>query len=249
MSKKIPAIAFWVILWQVLALLFRKIYPNGHILLATPVECITRLAELVVTASFWRTAANSTLHIFGGFLIGCVLAVFFSACSARFSLIENLLAPVISVIKSVPVVSFIILALIWIDGRRLSLFISALISFPPIYLNMLSGIQSADGKLLEMAGIYHVSLWRKISGIYIPALMPHFISAVSLALGMCWKAGVSAEVIGLSSNTVGEKMYTAKVYFQTADLFAWSAVVVLLSVCIEKAVLHLLKLAAERSNL
>ena len=52
-----------------------------------------------------------------------------------------------------------------------------------------------------------------------PQVLPYFRSAVSAALGLCWKAGTAAEVIGLSGGTIGERLYTAKVYFQTPDLF------------------------------
>ena len=247
--KKWWAILFWILLWQALSVLFRKVYINGHILLASPIESIIRLAELAVTLSFWRTILFSTVNIFGGFLIGCLLGVILAFLSYKSNFIYELLSPVTAAIKSVPVVSFIILALIWVDGKDLSLLISALIVFPPVYLNTLAGIKATDDKLLEMARIFRMSLWQKMRGILLPQLLPYFASAVSAALGMCWKAGVSAEVIGVSSGTIGERLYTSKVYFETADLFAWSVVIVILSSVIEKTVLFLLGKLAERSGL
>ena len=215
-------------------------YPHGYLLLASPLSALVRLGELACTAAFWRAVGNSALHIFGGFLLSCVLAVLFAALSARFRAARELLSPLVAAVKAVPVVSFIILALVWLDGRDLSLFISALMVFPPVYLNVLAGIDSADRQLLEMAAVFRVPFRRQLRGIWLPQVLPYFRAACSLALGLCWKAGAAAEVIGLPGGTIGERLYTAKVYFQTPDLFAWTAVIVAVSVVFEKVFLALI---------
>ena len=159
---------------------------------------------------------------------------------------EELLAPLVAVIKAVPVASFIILALVWLDSRGLAFFISALIVFPPVYLNVLEGVRCTDASLLEMARVFRVPFSRTLRGIYLPQVLPYFRSAVSVALGLCWKAGTAAEVIGLSGGTIGERLYTAKVYFETPDLFAWTAVIVLLSAGFERLFLRAVDKITER---
>ena len=242
------AVLFWLLVWQGASMLFAALWPHGHLLLASPVSAAVRLGELTCTAAFWRAVGGSIAHIFGGFLAGCTLAAMLAALSARWRLVRELLAPLAATVKAVPVVSFIILALVWLDSRSLPLFISALMVFPPVYLNVLAGIAAADGALLEMARVFRVPLGRRLTGIYLPAVLPYFRSAVSLALGLCWKAGAAAEVIGLPSGTIGERLYTAKVYFQTPDLFAWTAVIVAVSVVFERLFLRLVDRAAERMN-
>ncbi len=130
--------------------------------------------------------------------------------------------------------SFIILALVWLDAEALSLFISALMVFPPVYLNVLEGLRQTDPKLLELARVYRIPFRRRVWGVYLPQALPYFRSAASLALGLCWKAGAAAEVIGLPEGTIGERLYTAKVYYQTPDLFAWTAVILALSAVFER---------------
>ena len=151
-----------------------------------------------------------------------------------------------AVIKAVPVASFIILALVWLNSRSLSLFISALMVFPPVYLNVLEGIRRTDGQLLEMARVFRVPFSRRLRYIYLPQIMPYFRTAVSLGLGLCWKAGAAAEVIGLPAGSVGERLYTAKVYFQTPDLFAWTVTIVAVSVLFERLFLILTDWAARK---
>ena len=149
--------------------------------------------------------------------------------------------------KATPVASFIILALVWLDSRHLPVFISFLMVFPTVYLNLLEGIRQTDRKLLEMARVFHVPLTRRLRGIYLPQVLPYFRSAASLGLGLCWKAGIAAEVIGLPAGSMGERLYTAKIYFQTPDLFAWTAAVVAVSAVFERLFLRLVDALAGKA--
>ena len=234
------AVLVWLLVWQAAGMLFARLWPHGSLLLATPLNALSALCRLALTGSFWQAVGISTVRIFGGFLLSCLLAVVCAALSARFRAVRELLYPPVAVIKAVPVVSFIILALVWLDSaNQLSTFIAALMVFPPVYLNVLAGIAGADRELLEMAKVFCVPLRRQLWGIYIPAVLPHFRSAVSLTLGLCWKAGLAAEVIGLPRGTMGEALYQAKLYFMTEELFAWTTVIVLVSLVLERLFLWL----------
>ena len=158
------------------------------------------------------------------------------------------MAPLVAGIKAVPVASFIILALVWLNSQSLSLFISALMVFPPVYLNVLEGICRTDRQLLEMARVFRVPFGRRLRGIYLPQVMPYFRTAVSLGLGLCWKAGAAAEVIGIPGGSIGERLYTAKVCFQTTDLFAWTVTIVAVSVIFERLFLALTDWAAGKAG-
>ena len=233
------AAAFWLLVWEGASLALAATTGGRMLLLASPVQALGRLLALAATAEFWRAAAFSSVRILGGFLLSCVLAVALAALAARLRWVRELLSPLVAVVKAVPVVSFIILALIFLSSENLSLLISGLMVFPPVYLNLLEGIEHADRQLLEMARVFRVPLSRQLRGIYLPAVLPYFRSAVSLALGLCWKSGAAAEVIGLPAGSIGEALYTAKVYFQTGDLFAWTAVIVAISVLFERLFLRL----------
>ena len=119
--------------------------------------------------------------------------------------------------------------------------------FPPVYLNLLEGIRRTDAKLLEMARVFRVPLIRRLRGIYLPQVLPYFRSAASLGLGLCWKAGVAAEIIGLPAGSMGERLYTAKIYYQTPDLFAWTAAIVAVSALFERLFLRLVDAAAGKA--
>nr|WP_325231464.1 ABC transporter permease subunit [uncultured Oscillibacter sp.] len=228
------SVALWLLIWQGGSMALAAAYPHGGLLLASPVQAALRLLELLPSTAFWRAVGNSSLRIFGGFLVSCALALLLASLAAGRTWFQNLLAPPVVVVKAVPVASFIILALVWLDAEALSLFISALMVFPPVYLNVLEGLRQTDPKLLELARVYRIPFRRRVWGVYLPQALPYFRSAASLALGLCWKAGVAAEVIGLPAGTIGERLYTAKIYLQTPDLFAWTAVILALSAIFER---------------
>ena len=242
------AVAFWLLVWQIAAMALDALYPQGHLLLPSPLSALMRLGELALTAAFWQSVGQSFARIVGGFLLSCLAASLLAVPASRWKWVRELLSPLVATVKAVPVASFIILALVWLSSRSLALFISALMVFPPVYLNVLEGIRQTDGKLLEMAKVFHVPLWRQVRGIYIPAVLPYFRTAVSLGLGLCWKAGVAAEVIGLPTGSVGEQLYNAKVYYMTPDLFAWTAVIVVVSVVFEKLFLRLVDAAVGKAG-
>ena len=236
MSPKLRpwSVALWLLVWQGGSMALAAAVPGGGLLLASPVQAVRRLLELLPSPVFWRAVGNSSARIFGGFLLSCGLALLLAALAAGRPWLQELLAPPVAAVKATPVASFIILSLVWLDARSLSLFISALMVFPPVYLNVLEGLRGTDRKLLELAQVYRIPLGRRIRGIYMPQVLPYFRSAASLALGLCWKAGAAAEVIGLPEGTIGERLYTAKIYLQTPDLFAWTAVILILAAAFER---------------
>jgi NitT/TauT family transport system permease protein len=151
-----------------------------------------------------------------------------------------MLWPFMVAIKSVPVASFIILCLIWLSSKSLPTFISFLMVLPIVYTNMLQGIKSTDNKLLEMAAVFQVGWLKRMKYIHLPQLKPYLISASSVSIGLSWKAGTAAEVIGIPDGSIGEKLYEAKVYLSSGDLFAWTVVIIVVSISFEKLFLFLL---------
>lgn len=215
---------------------------SQSLLLVSPATVFIRLTKLVATAGFWGAVGFSVLRIVSGFIIALIIGTVLAVIAGRFSVAEIILWPYMAAVKATPVASFIILCLIWLGSRGLSIFISFLMVLPIVYASVLSGIRSTDKKLLEMADLFDVSWRRRLFYIYIPHLKTYLISASSVAIGLSWKAGVAAEVIGIPSGSIGERLYEAKVYLNSADLFAWTAVIILASVLFEKLFTTLLKL-------
>ena len=235
--------AFWLLVWQLISTIVAQ-----ELLVPAPFAVGRALWELMGRADFWAATGLSLLRIMVGWLLGTLAGALLAVATTRFAVAQALLSPLLRIVRAAPVASFIILALVWLNSRSLSLFISALMVFPPVYLNVLEGIGHTDRQLLEMARVFRVPVSRQLRGIYLPAVLPYFRSAVSLGLGLCWKSGAAAEVIGLPAGSIGEALYTAKVYFQTGDLFAWTAVIVTVSVIFERLFLRLVDAAVRKAG-
>lgn len=227
-AVRIWAVVIWLLVWHIASLTIGQ-----EILLVSPVQVIQRLAELIVTQDFWSSIFFSFRRIVAGFFLAVLSGVILAVLSSKFKLIEEFLAPVILTIKATPVASIIILILIWVSSKNLSIIISFLMVLPIIYTNVLDGIRSTDKKLLEMAEVFRVSAFKKIMYIYVSQVLPFFRSACSISLGLCWKSGIAAEVIGIPTGSIGEKLYKAKIYLNTPDLFAWTLTIILISVAFE----------------
>ena len=232
-GKKFIILLFWLAVWQILAMCV-----DNFLLVVTPLQALRALLTLAGQAEFWQSAFGSLWRIVLGFLLGAVLALFLAAVSYRYKIAEEVLQPFMVFCKAVPVAVFAVLLLIWWGSSMLAVAICFLVVFPNIYLNTLEGLKSADRELLEMAEIFRLSFRTRFFYIYRPALKPFLLSAFQLSLGMCWKSGVAAEVIGTPAHSIGGALYLAKIYLDTAELFAWTAVIIVLSVCFEKIIFY-----------
>lgn len=236
MKKKILIVAFWLLVWHLLAL-----WVDNKILLVTPIETVFALGKLIVTKHFWLTVIGSLVRIAAGFLLGFAVACALAALASRFKGVEAVFEPVIGLLRAVPVASFVVLLLIWWGSPVLAVAICFLIVLPVIYINVLKGLKNADSKLLEMADVFSISRLNSFFYIYRPALRPFLESGLKLALGMCWKSGVAAEIIGTPDYSIGERLYMSKIHLDTEGLFAWTVVVILLSIGFEKLFMGLVK--------
>lgn len=235
---KISVIIFWLLVWQAISMLL-----DDNILLASPAETIRALVRLVQTDTFRLAVLWSFLRITAGFFTALAAGIGLAVAAYRFRIVKELVTPLIKLIKAMPVVSFVIIALLWITSENLPILISFLMVLPVIYISIYNGIKSTDGKLLEMAKVFGMPGREKLRMIYMPAVSPHFVSACSVGLGFCWKSGIAAEVIGLSAESIGRQLYDAKLYLLTDELFAWTAVIILISIIFEKAVMRLIRYA------
>ena len=231
--------AVWLSVWQAAHLL---VYAGmgTSLLLPSPAETFLRLRELLGEHSFYSIIGHTFLRIFTGFLLGTAVGCILGGLTAFSPLLYRFFALPMNAIKSTPVASFVILALVWIKGENLSTFIAFLMVLPVIWQSVHTGLQSADPELLEMAQVYRFSRGKKLRYLYLPAALPYLISAMRVGLGFSWKSGIAGEVIAIPSQAIGTQLYNAKIYLDMPGLFAWTIVIILLSAAIERIVLFLL---------
>ncbi|MBO5789224.1 MAG: ABC transporter permease subunit [Clostridia bacterium] len=234
--KKTVAIAIALVTWQALSYL-----PKMNIVLPSPIEVAKRFATIWQEPSFFSAIGFTLKYTSLGFLIGLLFGCGLAILASRFEWVETLLWPYVSIIKSVPVASFIVLIfctfVIWFGPWSLSCAIAALMVFPIMYTSTLSGIRSIDVGLDKMALVYKIPFWKKLLYVKLPQIKSHFLSGCTVSLGLCWKSGIAAEVIGQTSASIGGEIFNAKFAFDMPALFCWTIIIVLISFAFEKLVL------------
>ena len=233
---KITAVLFALLFWQIAAMILDRSF-----LLSSPIEVLKSLLELGLSGVFWTGMWKSVCKILLGFLTGAGVGIFLAGLSYRFKLFEIYISPYIMVIRSIPVASFVIIILIWLGSEGLSILVCFFMVMPIFYANMLEGLKSVDIKMLEMAKIFEIGKKAKLIYIYLPALESFLISAALASIGIAFKSGIAAEVIGRPKNTLGFFLFDAKVYLETAKVFAITLIVILCSAVFERLTVFIFK--------
>ncbi len=250
MSGKVKTVArgvavavFWIGIWWLIAALVRQ-----ELLIPTPLAVVKTLLTLLPTALFWESVGMSLARIVLGFLAALLCGTALAVLTTRFSLVRAVFSPLLHIIRAAPVASFIILTLVWIDYDIIPAFIAFLMVLPIVWVNVEEGIRRTDKGLLEMAAVYAVPRHRVLTRLYLPSVKPYFTTACVNGLGFAWKSGVAAEVICRPDLAIGNRLQLAKITLETPEVFAWTAVVIVLSLVLEKALLRLTRKEAAHGN-
>lgn len=225
---KLLSIILWFTIWSAAAkIIDRKLFLPG------PILVFTSLLKLASTESYWLSIFNSMVNILTGYAMAILLGTILAAISYRFRAIMEFIYLPLRIIRTIPVASFIILALLWVSSDKLSMLISFLMVLPIIYEYTLNGLSSIDCGLLEMAYLSRMPITKKLLRIYLPGLLSHLTAALSTGIGLAWKSGVAAEVIGISRNSIGNHLNQSKIYLETPELFAWTITIIIISMLFE----------------
>ena len=232
---------FWLGVWWGAALAVGQ-----ELFLPSPLSVIECGAKLVITADFWQTVAISILRILLGTASAIIAGTLLALVTSRSRILHDLFYPILTIVKATPVASFITLAIIWMGARKLPAFICALMVFPIVWAAVSDGIKAIDKKHVEIAKVFSFSFKKKIKLIYLPTVAPYFLSACKTSIGLAWKAGVAAEVLAVSPNSIGKELFNARTYYEVPELFAWTVTVIILSLVIELAVTKLFVLLGKK---
>lgn len=226
--------AFWLGVWALAAHKFGK-----PLLFPSPLSVLKTLGELLQTKQFYIATGTSLANILLGTLSAILCACVLVVITSKIRFVRELIYPVMAVVKATPVASFIILMLLFLGPVKVPTFITFLIVLPIVWTNLDEGIENIDVQLTEVAKMYRFSLAKRLRVLILPSVKPYFLSACKTAIGLAWKAGVAAEIIAMPPDTIGTMIGEAKLYIMSAEMFAWTLTVVLLSLVIEFGVSYL----------
>ena len=228
-------IVFWLSVWQILAMVVNHEYflPDVFVTFKT-------LFKLFGTASFWRSAALTLSRVVIGLVIGTFLGATLAFLTNTYAIINSLISPIVSIIKATPVATFIVLLWIMMSGGALSILIAVLMVMPIVWQNLSDAFKAMDKDLIEVAAVFEFSYIKKLKLIVLPTLLGYLSPALITATGLAWKSEIAAEIIAYTRNSIGQQINDAKYYLDTPLVFAWTIVIILFSISLEKLMRYLL---------
>ncbi len=228
--------ALWLGVWQLAALAAGR-----DLLLPGPLAVGERLLVLAGTADFWLSVGSTLGRVFLGLLWGALAGAALAFATHFSPWADRLISPAVRVVRATPVVSFILLVYLWVARSAIPWVIAGLMVLPVVWGALGAGLDSLDKQLLEFARAYRFTRFKTLRLVCLPALRPQFSAGLLTAFGLAWKSGVAAEVLCPPAYAIGSRIQQAKLGLETADLFAWTLAIVVLSLALEKLLRQVLK--------
>ena len=228
LQKIVIPLAFWLAVWELASLAAGR-----ELLLPPPLRVGESLLALAQTADFWLDLGATLGRVFLGLAWGALMGTVLAFLTHFSPWLDRLISPAVRVVRATPVVSFILLVYLWVPRWAIPWVIAGLMVLPVVWGSLSAGLGNMDGKLLEFARAYRFSRLKTLRLVYLPALRPHLSAGLLTAFGLAWKSGVAAEVLCPPARAIGSRIQQAKLGLETADLFAWTLAIIVLSLALE----------------
>lgn len=239
---------FWVGIWYLAVLsysLIKDMDLSYNPLFPYPHDVIIKLFKLLFEPSFYLSTAFSLLRIIVSTVVATALGVLCAVICSRFDFLNFMLKPLLATVKSVPVTVFVFILYLLVFDLT-SMIITILMVFPIVFANVYTGIKNIDKDLMEVCQVYKIPRKKRVKSLYLPTVMPYFISALTSAIGLAWKAGIAAEALCPPENSMGLHIALAKQNIDNEELFAWAMTLVIINLVFEFIVKKLIKVAFKR---
>ena len=221
-------LALLLICWEIAASVIDLSFVVPH-----PIPTFGVFFKLLTTASFWSIVAMTLIRIFLGLFLGIICGSLIAILSVRFRILQGGIQSLMGIVKATPVASFILVLWVIIGRDTVPAAIALLMVTPIVYHNLFSGYNDLEKEKRELLSVFGVPFFTRVRIFILPQLMKYMFPAVITATGLAWKAGIAAEIIAYTQNSIGREISNAKNYLEGELLFAWTIAVILLSLLFE----------------
>lgn len=227
--------------WQIIAVIVDK-----PIIIPTLVETLNAFFEIVSTDWFLVAVYSTVRRMILAFTVTLISAITLGMVAGFYEPFNYLFKPIITTFKAVPTMAVIILAIIWLDSELAPILVSFLVTFPLIYQNVVNGIQNIDPKLIEMVKLYKVGKAKTVKDVYLPSIQSYLMAGISTAVGLNVRIIIAAEVLSQPKISIGTAFQIERANLNTAGVFAWSMIAIIIVGIFEIAIKAVQKAAGAR---
>ncbi len=225
------SVLFLLVLWQGFAMSMRQpeLIPQLPALVKT-------LGGFLLSPGFYVSVGATVGRGVMGMCLSLAAAIVFAVLFARVGWVYELFRPLLTIMRSVPVVSFILLALIFLHTESIPLLIAFLTMFPLLTENLTKGICSLRSGLSQMGRQFRLGRRNRWALIFYPQIRPFLYSGLASAAGFGWRAVIMGEVLSLCSHGIGSEMKRAQSFIAVPELISWTVVAILVSYLADKGI-------------
>ncbi len=242
----ITFLSFFSILvcWQIFSVVI-----NSELILPSPKLVLISIMQIINTKIFWINFCFTLHRIIVAFFISVSIGFFIGCLCGLNEYVNVFFKFPISIIRTTPVIAFILIALFWFKSSTIPIFVSILMTLPIICTSVANGFFSVDKKLIQMAKLYKISFFQQFIKIKMHFVLPYFLSGIKSAFGLTWKVVVAGEIISLPKKAIGTVLSQAQVHLETQKVIAYTILIVFFSFIIESLFGVLLRIIKSKNGI
>lgn len=209
LAAGLGSVLAWLLVWE-LASRYEWSFFFRFENIPAPTEVVGAVGELLASPKFVSHVLSSVRRVFLGFVIASLLAVGIGLFIGRFRWVARTLLPPLEVIRPIPAVAWIPIAiLLFASPERSMVFITFIGAFFPVLLNTVHGVERLDPRLIHAARSLGASQFHVFREVILPGALPSIVAGLSIGMGTSWFSLVTAEMI---SGQFGIGYYTWEAY-------------------------------------
>ncbi|MFI3284795.1 MAG: hypothetical protein R3Y57_06895 [Erysipelotrichaceae bacterium] len=235
------SIGLIIVAWYLFAMLIAN-----DIILPNPKDVFFTCFYLLTSVSFYQIILTSILRVFKGYVLSFIIALVLAIIADEYSGFKRFMEPIEHLLKSIPNISYIILSLIWVGQEKGVILVIFLVSFPLLYTQLLQGLSIKQQELKDVCSLYEKSKIDSLFHVKLPMALPMIFTSISTTLGLCFKVGITAEILNQTPNGIGYQLYKAKANLAMIDLFAWTIWIIIISYIIYRIVIYFVNLTTKK---
>lgn len=233
--NKIFAIAILFLVWHILSKY------NDPIILPSPkIVCIS-LFDILKSKSSYLMIVSTLYRALIGLLLTFMLGISIGISISLNNALKEVIMPLVKLLQSIPVISWVLLSLIWFKIELIPIFILLTNTLPIVIISVYEGIKGVDKKLLEMSSFFKVTKKKIIKNLYIPSIISHIIASSSIVLSSSFKIIIMSEIITKISTGIGSSINEAWINIETEKILAWTLIAVFFSLAIDSTISIIIK--------
>jgi ABC-type nitrate/sulfonate/bicarbonate transport system permease component len=210
-------------------------------ILPPPADVLDRLWMEILERDIWIDSLITMRTLLAGFVLSLAGGVTLGVLAFNFPVVEKIMHPTTVFIESAPTIAWLVLAILWLGlGSGPPVLVGVSMALPLFYLNTITSLQQLERGYFEMAQVYDLSRWKKLTSLILPSLAISLVGTASGALSVAWRGIIMAEAFS-SSDGLGPLLWGEYLYGNINKVYALILWIVALGLGMEYLLIHPLR--------